>query len=427
MLRVEEHKSPQHNLSCEKFLNPQRLYLPLSQHTGRPSQACVKPQDIAECAQVIALEDGHISARLHAPKKIKIISIDDWYHPILKKAKCIIAEPIETEEHKFIPREKIGAIGKEALLQIIRDSGIVGMGGAAFPTHVKLRPPKKIETLIINGCECEPYLASDYRLMVEKLDEIFKGIEIICKIIEPREVIFVVEDNKTEARKKLHLAFSLKKYKLPNFSLEILKTAYPQGGEKQLIYSTKKSKVPSGGLPLDVGCIVHNVATCFAIYEAVYFDKPLIERLVTFAGDALVSPKNVWVKIGTPLNELFDKGVLQFKTEPKKIICGGPMMGIALDNLNYPVLKGTGGFLFLSKDYLLGEEGPCIRCGSCVRECPMSLMPTLIDLASRNENWEQALIYGSADCIECGICSYVCPTNRRLVQSIKQAKIKTLK
>lgn len=427
MLKIEEHKAPQHNLACEKFLNPQRLYLPLSQHTGRPSLACVEPQDIVECAQVIATEDGHISARLHSPKKAKIIGIDDWYHPVLKKAKCIIAEPIEEEEHKFIPRTKVDSLDKDALLKIIRDSGIVGMGGAAFPTHVKLSPPKKIETLIINGCECEPYLTCDYRLMAEKMDEIFKGIEIIAKIIEPREVIFSVEDNKPEAIKKLHLAFSLKKYKLPNFSLEILKTAYPQGGEKQLIYSVKKRKVPAGGLPLDVGCLVHNVATCFAIYEAVYFDKPLIERLASFSGDALVSPKNIWLKIGTPLHELFDKGVLQFKTEPKKIICGGPMMGIALDNLNYPVLKGTGGFLFLSKNYSLSEEGPCIRCGSCVRECPMGLMPTLIDLASRNENWQLAKIYGSADCIECGLCSYVCPTNRRLVQSIKQAKIKTLK
>lgn len=427
MLKIEEHKEPQHNLSCEKFLTPERLYLPLSQHTGKPSQVCVKPGDMVECAQAIAMEDGFISSRLHSPKKAKILSIAEWYHPVLKKSKCIIAEPIDAEEHKFALRAKTDGIDKEALLKIIRESGIVGMGGAAFPTHVKLSPPKKIETLIINGCECEPYLASDYRLMVEKLDEIFKGIDIICRIVEPREVIFCVENNKTEAIKKLHLAFSLKKYKLPNFSLKILKTAYPQGGEKQLIYAIKKRKVPAGALPLDVGCIVHNVATCFAVYEAVYFDKPLIERLVTFAGDALVSPKNVWVKIGTRICELFDKGVLQFKTEPKKIICGGPMMGIALDNLNYPVLKGTGGFLFLSKNYSLSEEGPCIRCGNCIRECPMSLMPTLIDLASRNENWEQASIYGSADCIECGLCSYVCPTSRRLVQSIKQAKIKTLK
>ncbi|MFA5008913.1 MAG: RnfABCDGE type electron transport complex subunit C, partial [Candidatus Omnitrophota bacterium] len=364
MLKIQEHKEPQHNLPCEKFLNPERLYLPLSQHTGRPSQVCVKPRDIVECAQVIATEDGLISSRLHSPKKAKIISIDDWYHPVLKRAKCIIAEPLKEEERKFNQSGKINNLDKDALLKIIKDSGIVGMGGAAFPTHVKLNPPKKIDTLIVNGCECEPYLAADYRLMVENFDSILKGVEIICKIVEPKTVIFSVEENKTEAIKKLHLIISLKKYNLPNLTLAILKTAYPQGGEKQLIYSTKKRKVPAGGLPLDVGCLVHNVATCFAIYEAVYCGKPLIERLVTFAGDALVSPKNIWLKIGTTINELFDKGILKFKTEPKKIVCGGPMMGIALDNLNYPVLKGTGGFLFLSENCSLGEEGPCIRCGA---------------------------------------------------------------
>lgn len=426
MLKIEEYKEPQHNKACEKFLTPKRLYLHLSQHTGKPSKVCVNAGDTVECGQVIAVEDGFISSRLHSPVKAKILKIDEWYHPVLKKAKCIIAETIETGEHNFHIREKISDLDKESLLEIIKDCGIVGMGGAAFPTHVKLTPSKKIEALIINGCECEPYLACDSRLMTEKLDEIFKGIEIIAKIIEPKEIIFAVEDNKKEAIKKLHLAFSIRKYKLANLSLHICKTAYPQGGEKQLIYSIKNRKVPAGALPLDVGCIVHNVATCFAIYEAIYRGKPIIERLVTFAGDALTEPKNIWVKIGTSVSELFERNILQFKSEPKKVICGGPMMGIALDNLNYPVLKGTGGFLFLSSNYSLGEEGPCIRCGSCVRECPMNLMPTLIDLASRNENWEKAKTYGSIDCIECGICSYVCPTNRRLVQSIKQAKIKTL-
>ncbi|MCK9615139.1 MAG: electron transport complex subunit RsxC [Candidatus Omnitrophica bacterium] len=423
MLKIEEHKEPQHNLPCENFINPKRLYLPLSQHTGKPSLVCIKPQDIVEQGQVIATEDGYISSRLHSPKKAKIIGIDDWYHPVLKRAKCIIAEPIEEEERKFTPKSKIDNLDKETLLKIIKDSGIVGMGGAAFPSHVKLNPPKKIETLIVNGCECEPYLASDYRLMVENFDAIFRGIEIVCKIIEPKNVVFSVEENKQEAIKKLHLAVSLKKYNLPNLSLAILKTAYPQGGEKQLIYSLLKREVPSGRLPLDVGCLVHNVGTFFAIYEAVYLDKPLIERVVTFAGDALVSPKNIRLKIGTILRELFDKKILEFKTAPLKIICGGPMMGIALDSLDYPILKGTGGFLFLSKDVLLGTERPCIRCGACVRECPVSLMPTLIDLTSRRELWKESALYGATDCIECGVCNYVCPTNRMLLQSIKRAKL----
>lgn len=426
MLKLEEHKQPRHKLKTERFLNPKKLYLPLSQHTGKPSLPCVKAGDTIEEGQVIASEEGHISARLHSPKKGKIDAISDWYHPQLKRAKCIILD-CQAQEKNYQPRTNIEDLSKEELLNIIKDKGIVGMGGAAFPTHVKLRPPKPIDTLIVNGCECEPFLASDNRLMIEQPEPILKGMEIISRILSPKNIIFAVESNKPEAIESINKAIRAKKNSLSNCCLAVFKTAYPQGGEKQLIYSATKRKVPAQGLPLDIGCVVHNVGTCFAVYEAVYCDKPLIERMVTFAGDALATEKNIWLKIGTTIRELLDKGVLKFKTDPKKVICGGPMMGIALDNLDYPVLKGTGGFLFLTNKVSLGEEGPCIRCGACVRECPMKLMPCLIDLASRNESWEQAKTYGSVDCIECGVCGYVCPTNRRLIQSIKQAKIKALK
>ncbi|MCK9573442.1 MAG: electron transport complex subunit RsxC [Candidatus Omnitrophica bacterium] len=421
MLKLQEHKEPQHNLPCESFLNPERLCLPLSQHTGKPSLVCVKPQDVVEQGQVIATEDGHISSRLHSPKKAKIVSIDDWFHPVLKRAKCIITEPFGDEEHKFTPKSKVDNLNKETLLKMIKDCGIVGMGGAAFPTHVKLSPPKKIETLIINGCECEPYLASDYRLMVENLDAIFKGIEIVCKIIEPKNVIFAVEENKPEAIKKLHLAVSLKKYNLPKLSLAILKTAYPQGGEKQLIYSLTKRKVPSGGLPLDVSCLVHNIGTFFAIYEAIYLDKPLIERVVTFAGDALVSPKNIRLKIGTTLRELFDKKILEFKTEPSKIICGGPMMGIALESLEYPILKANGGFLFLNKIKTC-EENTCIRCARCVDACPLNLLPLEYAKRVKRDEYNKLGELNIKDCIECGCCSYTCPAKIPLVHYIKIGK-----
>jgi len=421
MLRIEEHKEPQHNLTSEKFLSPQRLYLPLSQHTGRPSIPCVKPQDIVEEAKVIAIEDGHISARLHAPQKIKIIEIADWHHPILKKSKCIIAEPLDKDEHNFPARTAAENLDKESLIKIIKDCGIVGMGGAAFPTHVKLSPPKKIETLIVNGCECEPYLSADYRLMVENLDAIFKGIELICKIIEPNSVIFAVENNKPEAIKKLHLAISMKKYKLSNLSLAILKTAYPQGGEKQLIQATTKRKVAGGKLPFDVGCLVQNVATCLAVYDAVHFNKPLTQRLVTFAGDGLVSPKNIWVKIGTTLKELFDKKILEFRCEPEKIICGGPMMGVALDGLDYPILKATGGFLFLSK-IKPPVESPCIRCGRCVDSCPVDLLPLEYAKRVKKEEYAGLIDLNVKDCIECGCCSYICPAKIPLLHYIKVGK-----
>ncbi|MCM8830853.1 MAG: electron transport complex subunit RsxC [Candidatus Omnitrophica bacterium] len=423
-MKVEENKEPQHNLYSEKFLNPNILYLPLSQHTGKQSTPIIKVNDLVEEGETIATEDGYISARLHAPKKGKVIDIVDFAHPILKRAKAIVLECLD-EEKKFEENKNVNTLSREELLECIKNSGIVGMGGAAFPTHVKLNPPKKIDTLIINGCECEPYLAADYRLMVENIEGIFLGINIISKILQPQKIIIAIEDNKKDAIKSINSIINLKK--IPNISLKVLKSSYPQGGEKQLIYTLTKRIVSLGKLPFDVGCLVQNVSTCFAIYQAVYYNKPLIERLVTFAGDALVSPKNIWVKIGTTLKELFDKKILEFKVEPKKIICGGPMMGIALDSLDYPILKATSGFLFLNKPVGFLEEKPCIRCGECIRNCPMRLMPCLINLYTLNQSFKEAEKLGALDCIECGVCSFVCPAKRFLVQSIKIAKLNLLK
>ncbi|MCM8826012.1 MAG: electron transport complex subunit RsxC [Candidatus Omnitrophica bacterium] len=421
MVKVEEYKLPQHNISSEKFFQPTRLYLPLAQHTGKPSQPLVRKGDYVEEAQLIASQDGLISTCLHSPSKGRVVDIDEFNHPVLKRAKAIIIE-CDNQPKNYSLRKDIDSLSKLELLDIIKKSGIVGMGGAAFPTYVKLLPPKSIDTLIINGCECEPYLASDYRLMVEKLEGIFKGIEIIYKILEPKTIFFCIEDNKPEAIKKLNLLINTKKFKLPFISLRVLKTFYPQGGEKQLIYSVTKRRVPSSKLPFDVGCLVHNVATCFAIYEAVYWDKPLIERLVSFVGDALVSPKNLWIKIGTSLKELKEKGIINFKFEPKKIICGGPMMGIALESLDYPVLKGSGGFLFLSKEVDLKEELPCIRCARCVDACPMGLLPLEYAKRVKAGDYDKLQEFNIKDCIECGCCAYICPSNIPLVHYIKIGK-----
>jgi len=419
---IKEYKEPQHKLVSQKFFSPKRLYLFLSQHTGRPSIPVVEIGKTVKEKELIAKEDGFISARLHSPKSGKIVDIKYHKHPILKISKCIVIDCIEEKEEV---KDKIDYknFSKEKLLEIIKDSGVVGMGGAAFPTHVKLSPKVNIDTLIINGCECEPYLASDNRLMIENTKEIFEGIKIISKIIEPKDIIFAIEDNKEEAVKIVEDFINSKRDEFKNLKLAILKTEYPAGGEKQLIYKLTKRKVPSGKLPFDVGCLVQNVATCFAIYEAVCFNKPLIERLTTFAGDALLEPKNIWVKIGTTLKELFENKILEFKKEPKKIICGGPMMGVALDDLDYPILKGTGGFLFLENDISIKEEDPCIRCGNCIRACPMNLMPCMINLYSLKGLLKEAKSFGANDCIECGLCSYVCPANRRLVQSIKLTKL----
>ena len=430
MIKLAEHKEPQHSLGSEKFLNPKKLYLPLSQHTGGPSLPCVQKGDQVQEGMLIAKVSGFISAALHAPKKGRVVDISSFYHPVLKRAPAIILH-CEDELKEYTIHGDAAALEKEELLKIIKNKGLVGMGGAAFPSHVKLNPPKKIDSLIINGCECEPYLACDYRLMLENTNQIFKGIEIICKLINPKEVIFAIEKNKPEAIKKINLLINTKKFSLPALKLRqtglppiksfILNSAYPQGGEKQLIRAVLKKKVPPEKLPLDVGCLVHNVATCFAIYEAVYLNKPLVERLVSFCGPALKSPKNIWVKIGTTLKELFDAGILEFKKEPEKIISGGPMMGIALDSLDYPILKGSGGFLFLDKADKT-EEGPCIRCSRCIDTCPMNLLPLEYIKRVKKEEFASLTDFNITDCIECGCCAYGCPSKIPIVHYIKTGK-----
>lgn len=426
MIKVEEHKLPQHDLASQKYLKPKKLYLPLSQHTGAPSKPLVDKGDSIEEASLIAQSDGFISANLHAPVSGKVIGIDPWCHPILKKAPALAIQP-EGRPKDYSLRPNVDSLSKEDLLSVIASSGIVGMGGAAFPTQVKLKPPKPIDTLIINGCECEPYLAADYRLMIENFQEIFKGIEIVCRLIEPKEVIFAIEENKPQAIKNINLAINSKKFKIPQASCLVLKSVYPQGGEKQLIQAATKRKVPGGKLPLDVGCLVHNVATLFAIYQAVYLNKPLIERMVSFCGDALVTPKNLWVKIGTTLNELFQEKVLEFKTEPKKIISGGPMMGISLASLDYPVLKASGGFLFLTEAAADSTESPCIRCARCVDTCPMNLLPLEYPKRAKKEDYKALENLNISDCMECGCCAYECPAKIPIVHYIKVAKEGLLK
>ncbi|MBU1113455.1 MAG: electron transport complex subunit RsxC [Candidatus Omnitrophica bacterium] len=421
MITVIDHKEPQKAKPSEKFLTPKKLYLPLSQHTGKPSNPCVKISDLVQEAQLIAKADGYISSNLHAPVSGKIAAVERYNHPVLQSAEAIVLEPSGTNK-EYLFSEPAKSLKKEELLEIIAQAGIVGMGGAAFPSQVKLKPPKKIITLIINGCECEPYLTCDHRLMLENLKEIFLGIEIICRIIEPSKVIFAIEENKPDVIKQLNLYVNTKKFNLPALETVILPHEYPQGSEKQLIYNTTNRKVPGGKLPLDVGCLVHNVATCFAIYQAVYYSKPLIERLVSFCGEALTSPKNIWVKIGTSLRELFEQKILELDCEPAKIISGGPLMGIALTDLDYPILKSTGGFLFLKPSPDPVSEQPCLKCARCVDNCPMGLLPLEYVRQVKRENYESLTGYNINDCIECGCCTYGCPAKISLVHYIKIGK-----
>ncbi|MBN2831187.1 MAG: electron transport complex subunit RsxC [Candidatus Omnitrophica bacterium] len=420
MVRLEENKFYTEDKAIESLPLARKFYIPLSQHLGKACVPLVKVGDSVSIGQRIGSVEAHVYAPVHSPICGKVIAIADWPHPALGRAKAIV---IESGDSSSLPavnyrsEDTVNKLSAEDIKKIIFDCGIVGMGGASFPTHIKLNPPNPVDTLIINGAECEPYLNADYRLMLEKTQEIIKGIELVTRCLGVKKVFIAIEDNKPEAIK----AFSCQ-LPVAGFQIKVLESYYPQGGEKQLIKSVLNKEVPRGKLPFDLGVVVHNVATVFAVYEAVYLNKPLYERVVTVAGSILKNPKNLLVRIGTPIKELIE--FCSPQEDPAKIIIGGPMMGIAQYSTDASVIKSTNGVLLLSKrEAVCLEEEYCIRCGACVRECPAGLMPCMINLASERSIWQEAINYGAMDCIECGVCSYVCPSNRRLVQSIKRAKL----
>lgn len=424
MVRLEENKHYTEHKAIEALPAPNRVYIPLSQHLGKPAISLVKAGDTVLTAQKIASVDAHVSSPIHSSVSGKVVAIQDWPHPVLGRYKAIVIENDGLHRKQFNgqrPLEEVEKLSEEQIRSIVSEAGIVGMGGASFPTHIKLKPPKPIDSLIINGAECEPYLTADSRLMIEKTKEIIKGIELVVKCTGAKSVYIAIEENKPEAIKSF-ATIGDKRY-----AISVLKSRYPQGGEKQLIKNVLGREVPRGKLPFDAGVSVQNVGTCYAIYEAVYNNKPLYERVVTVTGNALANPKNLLVRIGTPIKELIEFcGPL--KEEPQKIVVGGPMMGIAQFTTDAPVIKSTTGvILFNKKEVYHDEESPCIRCAACVRECPVSLMPTLINLSSRKELWDESRLYGAGDCIECGLCVYVCPSRIRLLQGIKRAKMELAK
>lgn len=425
MVRLKENKFYTEDKAIEPLPLPARVCIPLIQHLGKACSPLVKVGDYVSVGQKIGSVQAHVYSPIHASISGKVTAISDYPHPILGRAKAIIIEGESNVAASTIPSrplQEVNRLSSEDIIKIIFDCGIVGMGGASFPTHIKLSPPKPVDTLIINGAECEPYLTADYRLMVESVEKLIKGVELAARCLGAREVFIAIEDNKPEAIKLFDKA-------LPDraFKLKVLESHYPQGGEKQLIKSVLGKEVPRGKLPFDLGVVVQNVATVLAIYEAVYLNKPLFERVVTVTGSILENPKNVLVRIGTPIKELI-KSCSPLKEDPAKIIMGGPMMGISQYTEEVPVIKSTNGVLLLSrKEARYLEEEYCIRCGACVRECPAGLLPCMINLASEKGIWQEAINYGALDCIECGVCSYVCPANRRLVQSIKRAKLEAVK
>ena len=442
MIRLKEHKEYTENKPIEKMFLPKRIYIPLSQHLGKICNPIVKIGDSVSLGQKIASIEANVFSPIHASISGNVVAIQEWPHPVLGRCKAIVVEndgQDRTENREPRTQNEIESLSPEAIRNIVFEAGIVGMGGATFPTHIKLNPPKPVDTLIINGAECEPYLTGDYRLMIEKTAEILQGIELVARCLGVKEVYIAIEDNKPEAIKAFMVSGSAGQRvsgltRTPvnpqtgtPIKVVVLRSQYPQGGEKQLIKNVLNKEVPSGKLPFDIGVVVHNVATIFAIYEAVFLNKPLYERVVTVTGIPLSNPKNLLVRIGTPIRELIDFcGPL--KDELAKIIIGGPMMGIAQFTDEVPVIKSTTGVVLLNeKQAKIQEEEYCIRCGACVRACPSGLMPCLINLASEKEMWTESKAYKALDCIECGLCNYVCPANRTLTQSIKRVKLELLK
>jgi len=425
MIKLSEKKELTEHKAIKQAKLPSKACIPLIQHFGKPcDKILIKPGDLVKTGQMIAtLEEGLFSP-IHASISGKVSSITDCVHPLLGKAKAVTIESDGKDEKIYsLPQNEINieSLSIQQLREKIFNAGIVGMGGAGFPTHIKLNPPKKIEHFVLNGAECEPYLNSDYRLMVEHADKIIEGAKIVLKILGITECIVAIEDNKEEAIDAFRRL-------LPNsFKLKILKTQYPQGGEKQLIKSTLDKEVPSGGLPFDIGVVVLNVGTVFAIYEAVYNNKPLYERIVTLTGSCIKEVGNFLVRIGTSVRNLIDDcGGLE--ENPAKVIFGGPMMGITQYSLDVPVIKTTSGIIFFSQSEIIRkEERVCCRCARCIDECPVRIVPAIISMAAEKERWDIAKDYDALDCIECGLCSYVCPAKRDLVHLIKYAKSRVQK
>jgi electron transport complex protein RnfC len=402
---------------------PDQLVVPLVQHIGAPCAATVDVGDAVKEGQVIGKSDAFVSAPIHAPVSGKVKRIERALHPLGQKVMSVFIEPDGENQKAYLEPlgDDIDHLDAEQMNKRVLEAGIVGLGGATFPSHVKFAPPKDkpIEILIINGCECEPYLTADYRLMLERPVDIIIGARMIGKILGVKEIIVAVEDNKPDAMKKFEESDNGNgvRYTLTH-------TKYPQGGEKMLIKAVLNREVPSGGLPMDVGVVVSNVGTALAVCEAVREGKPLIDRTLTIAGNGIKNPGNYLAKIGTLISSIVEQSGGTVGTIGKLII-GGPMMGIAQSSFDVPVIKGTSGVLLLQEErYMKQGHLPCIKCSFCVQSCPTHLLPSRLSILAEAEKWELMQQFGVDDCIECGCCSYVCPSKRPIVQLIKTAKLK---
>jgi electron transport complex protein RnfC len=416
-----DRKYATHAKEIVRLETPDTVTIPFSQHLGVPAKPLVAKGDAVTAGQKIGEAAGFISADIHSPVAGTVKEIKDIYLP--NGLKCSAAVIDVDHEQVLETSEPVDwkSLDAQKMIETVKDLGIVGMGGATFPAHVKFSLPKgkKAEYLVINGVECEPYLTSDHRVMLERSDELLQGAMIIAKMVDAKKIVIGIENNKPDAMD--HLQKIIDAQRLP-IEIQPLKLKYPQGDEKQLLKAVTGREVPSGALPIDIGAVVSNVGSTVAVYEAIVYGKPLVERVVTVSGGAIQNPGNFLVTIGTPLSQLIE-ACGGFTEQPVKMVAGGPMMGFAFYDLETPVVKGTSGILALTDSESREQvTTSCISCGRCVQACPMGLRPTKLFKFVDKLMYAEAMENNLNDCKECGCCAYVCPAKLPLVQSMRLGK-----
>ncbi|MDL2274225.1 electron transport complex subunit RsxC [Oscillospiraceae bacterium OttesenSCG-928-G22] len=402
---------------------PGMVVIPMSMHIGGPCQPLVRVGSTVKMGQKIGESPSPVSAPVHASVSGKVTAVEPRLHPNGTKVLSVVIENDgqDTLDESVAPKGSVESLSGEELVSIIKEAGIVGLGGAGFPTHLKITSGlSQVDTLMIDAAECEPYLTANHRTLLEKPEEVIGGIRILMKLYNTRNAIIGIESNKMDAYKVLLRTLP----KGSDISVKLLKTKYPQGGEKQLTYALTGKEVPPGQLPSAIGCVSFNTDTCAAIHRAVTTGMPLIDRTVTVSGSAVANPQNLTCRIGTLFEDLI-AGAGGYREDPYKIIMGGPMMGIAVQSLDMPVIKGTTALLSFSREKNYVEKDPmCIRCGRCVDVCPMNLMPLTLYQYYEKEMFSDLEKLNLSDCIECGSCTFICPGRLHLAQSFKVAKFR---
>ena len=412
-----ERKEFTEHLPLERFPDPETVVIPLSMHAGAPANSVVQVGDTVKVGQVIGESAGFISSPVHSSVSGTVTAIENHGHATRGECLSVVirSDGKNTLHESVQPHKGLDDLTPDEIVEIVRDAGIVGMGGAGFPTSVKLKPAKPVDTILLNGCECEPLLTADHRVLLEFADDVIFGLKAILKATGAEKGLIVIEDNKPDA-------IELMKEKTAgydNMDVVVARTKYPQGAEKMLIKRVTGRKVPSGGLPADVGCIVSNISTTKAISDAIQKGMPLIERVVTVTGEKLKKPGNYIVKIGTNTKDLIDYcGGLT--DDDVTIKAGGPMMGFVLSDLNVPIMKGSNGIIAVETDHTV--EQPCIKCGRCMDVCPMELSPLYFAKYADEENWQGMKDKNVMDCVECRCCEYICSSKIPLVAKIKAGK-----